>query len=106
MGSRWFKAHPITDELPHEPAVYVIYVEGVASYVGQTVSLRLRFREHKFMWGYGPEVQTPWGMAKDVFIKASKSRKFGDWAMRELRLIRRLRPINNCIGNRRKAGAK
>ena len=72
--------------LPDAPAVYAIYDGPLLMYVGSTSSLRNRFGDHKkksfigFNFGH---------------IKFSLSRKHGDWAMRELRLIKRLKPPKN-----------
>lgn len=92
--------------LPRAPGVYAVYLDGALTYIGQTVDLRNRMSEHDIRHGYAQNIITPWGDAKDVVLKVGTSRKYGDWAMRELRLIRRLRPSGNRRGlGRRKAAA-
>lgn len=89
-----------------EPAVYAIYVDGVLSYVGQTVNLRNRMKMHNIRFSYGNSIIIPWGdgCCKSCVVKASYSLRYGDWAMRELRLIRRLSPQYNVLhANKRKA---
>ena len=85
--------------LPKVPAVYAIYVGAELVYVGQTQNLQGRFHGHNIRPGYGNNTHTPWGsFARElmpVTAKAKVSRRFGDWAMIELRLIKRLRPIFN-----------
>jgi excinuclease UvrABC nuclease subunit len=83
--------------LPHDPGCYAIYVDGDLAYIGQTVNLRLRFRRYHFHRDASNDIVTPWGTFKDVKFKICFSRKYGDWAMRELRLIRRLQPRFNTI---------
>lgn len=94
--------------LPREPGVYAVYFNGTLSYIGQTVDLRNRFSEHRFRHGYAKNIVTPWGDYPDdttIVIKFSRSRRYGDWAMRELRLIRRLLPRLNVNGRGRKQKA-
>lgn len=92
-------------EMPRQPAVYAVYINGELIYIGQSVDLRNRFYEHKIRYSYAKEIRLPWVDVPDdteVTIKASISRKYGDWAMRELRLIRRLKPRFNIHGRGRK----
>lgn len=94
--------------LPRAPGVYAIYFDGELRYIGQTVDLRNRFSEHRFRYGYAKNIITPWGDVPDtavIIIKYSLSRRYGDWAMRELRLIRSLRPRYNVNGRGRKLKA-
>lgn len=95
--------------MPRKPAVYAIYLDGDLCYVGQTVDLRNRFYEHKIRYGYGKNIILPWDDCvpddTEITIKASLSVRYGDWAMRELRLIRRLRPRFNKHGYGRKLKA-
>jgi excinuclease UvrABC nuclease subunit len=91
--------------MPRTPSVYAIYLDGELVYVGQSVDLRNRFHEHKIRYGYAKDIRLPWVDVPDttsIQIKASASRKYGDWAMRELRLIRRLKPRFNRHGLGRK----
>lgn len=98
--SRWEKVD-VTGVLPRRACVYAIYLDGVLTYIGQTCDLRGRRSDRRIRWGYANQVITPWGDAKEVVMKVSWSRKYGDWAMRELRLIRRLSPPGNlrCRGD-------
>jgi excinuclease UvrABC nuclease subunit len=95
-------------EMPMTPAVYAVYLDQELVYLGQTSNLRNRFREHNFRFGYKKNVLLPWVDVPDytvIRIKASGSKKYGDWAMRELRLIKRLRPRFNIKGVRGKLKA-
>jgi hypothetical protein len=97
----WVSADPLKYwALPEVPAVYVICVNGRAMYVGQTINLFRRFNAYRMRAAFGVGALTPWGQVEgDLSLKFSRSRRFGDWAMRELRLIRRLRPVWNCVGS-------
>lgn len=89
------------DVLPEFPACYVVLVGGRPFYIGQTKNLRDRFRAYRFDYSYGgaSERITPWGCLSDVVLKVKLGRKYGDWLMREARLIRRLQPLMNCTGS-------
>lgn len=89
-------------QLPRVPACYVAYLDGKLVYVGQTCDLYKRFYQHNIRFGYSDYVITPWGNCKKVTIKYRLSRKYGDWAMTELRLIKRLQPVQNCAGSIKK----
>jgi predicted GIY-YIG superfamily endonuclease len=96
-GTRW-RAYDLVrdyDCFPHVPGCYVFIVEGVAVYVGSTEDLNTRMRAHRS--GKGAIVVSP--RAGEVLVKCRPTRKWGDWAMLELRLIRRLRPAWNRRGN-------
>lgn len=72
--------------LPSLPCCYVIFsAAGSVLYVGQTTNLRNRFRTHRQGKAF------PAGS----YFKARFGERYGDWAMRELRLIKRLRPPMN-----------
>ena|SRR3990167_1941 len=91
-------------EMPRAAAVYAVYLNAELCYIGQSVDLRNRFYEHKIRYGYGKTIILPWCDVHDeaeIVIKASTSRRYGDWAMRELRLIRRLKPRFNRNGRGR-----
>ncbi len=76
------------------PGVYAIYLDGKLVYIGSGVSVCKRLSSHlKIM--YSSFVYTPWGRSKNVTVKFSPSRKRGDWTMREIRLIGRLKPVGN-----------
>ena len=97
-GSKWHVYEGGTVLLPRCPACYVIYLDGVLSYVGQASDLAKRMSSHGIRCGYGSSVMTKWGVFKSVVIKARFSDRVGDWAMREARLIHRLSPPLNCVG--------
>jgi excinuclease UvrABC nuclease subunit len=80
--------------LPKQPAVYAIYEFSEVIYIGSTTSLRDRFNLHKKNSFTGLEYP---------HIKYSLSKKHGDWAMRELRLIKRLNPRMNKNHSKGKA---
>lgn len=100
MNHRWVLTFPVLSRIDHAPGLYAVYIDGELVYVGQSVNLHLRFRR----WGFcrrnhNGEHCTPWGLfaAGRLKIKVAYSRKYGDWAMRELRLVRRLKPRFNTI---------
>lgn len=92
-----------------EPGCYVVIASGVVQYVGSSNNVRRRMDAHgTFRWLHGAGVETPWGIFTSVhfIIKVRYSTKYGDWAMRELRLIRRLRPLLNVTHNNTKDGQR
>lgn len=68
------------------PAVYVIYDGGKVVYIGSTAGLRYRLKAHRA--GILKKLQNP-------RIKFSFTKHYGDWLMREARLIKRLKPVCN-----------
>ncbi|MNL72991.1 hypothetical protein D3C87_1983930 [compost metagenome] len=76
-------------------------MDGILVYVGQTTNLRSRLSSHQIRLTYTRSIHTKWGFCKALHIKVSPSRRHGDWAMRELRLIKRLRPVHNQMHNKR-----
>jgi excinuclease UvrABC nuclease subunit len=97
--SRWIKFwwDDVNLNVTHDPGVYVIYLDGVISYVGQSSDISKRLKTHIQIAHYSSMCVTPWGRYRDVFVKVSYSKKYGDWAMRELRLIKKLQPQYNCV---------
>jgi hypothetical protein len=84
---------------PSIAACYVVILNGTFMYIGSTESLRMRFLGHSIDWHpYDANYLTPWGSADSVVVKYRPTRKYGDWAMVELRLIRRLQPVLNVRG--------
>ena len=81
-----------------KPACYVVYLNGKLVYVGQSANTKKRIQNHGFRFGYSNVIYTPWGQADDVLFKVKYTKKYGDWAMIELRLIKRLKPKYNCAG--------
>lgn len=77
---------------------YAFYFDGKLGYVGQTISLKRRLRSYRIRYS-GSVIVTPWGKFSRVILKVRPSVKFGDWAMVELRLIKRLQPPYNCSGS-------
>ena len=110
--SKWkkFGLFPEKAALPNTPCVYAVYFDNDLVYIGQTNSLSNRFSGHAFRYSYGKTIITPWNeIPNDVMIdiKAKFSERIGDWAMWEIRLIRRLKPLfNNHHRNKRKGGLK
>jgi hypothetical protein len=79
--------------------VYVVYCGGKLVYIGQSSDVNKRIWSYRFRAPWSENIFTPWGQFKSVIIKVSYGSQFGDWAMRELRLIRWLRPPFNCVGS-------
>lgn len=104
MPSRWVTARADEDlfNLPRVSACYVIYASGRLVYIGSTENLRSRVGGYLKVPRYSNEFVTPWGRHMRVVVKYRPSRRYGDWAMVELRLIRRLQPTGNTRGVRRK----
>ena len=105
-GSRWVPVDlTFVCYTPDLPCCYAVYLDGRLRYIGQTTSLRKRLRGHKIDTArYSDGYRTAWGFFDKVAVKARFATKFGDWAMREMRLIRRLQPDLNCVGSTRKRG--
>lgn len=102
--TKWitFDVATLRDTLPRVPACYVVYLDGVLSYIGQSVDFGKRISMHGIRLTYGASIATKWGCFKSVVIKARFADRTGDWAMREIRLIKRLQPPLNCAGSTRK----
>ena len=103
-GSKWvcFDGDAI---FPRKPACYVIYFDDVLSYIGQTEDLAKRLSMHGLRVAYGNRYVTKWGVFNSVKVKVRFGDKMGDWAMREIRLINRLKPAMNWVGGNKKRGA-
>lgn len=107
MSSKWKtyvvrKGKPVPvcpdtgDAVPKDAGVYAVCYQGGVIYVGSTCSLYKRMLGHQFSRRRGGSVNTPWGTAKTrLTIKCRPARCFGEQAMAELRLLRRLRPRCN-----------
>ena len=97
--STWVAYNPCKpSSLPIGAAVYVVLIDGIAVYVGQSQRLRARFYEHRFRHGYAKDIITPWGdfdSEQSIIVKCKESKKIGDWAMWEIRLIHKLKPTFN-----------
>jgi hypothetical protein len=88
------------------PGCYAIFLDGELVYIGQSERVRGRLWKYQmhlniFADARGPGIVTPWGSAFVVTIKFKRSRRYGDWLMREARLIRKLQPRGNTIGVRK-----
>lgn len=106
---RWHTFDFHTFDFRHiEPrgGVYVVYCGGKLLYIGQSANVNKRILSYRFRAPWSENIFTPWGQFKSVVIKVSYGKRYGDWAMRELRLIRRLKPIENCVGSIRKRAIK
>lgn len=91
-------------DIPAGPGVYVFIRDGRVVYVGQSVSLRARLTNYRPTYlgppNYG-EAAIGWKyhpIQRGCVLKISESKRWGDWLMRELRLIRRLKPEHNSYG--------
>lgn len=105
MATRWIAIDPMDRySIPGRPACYVVFLDGSVTYVGQSTNLKSRFSTYAIRLGYGAGVLTPWGAAGSIEVKVNFGTQYGDWAMRELRLIRRLKPPGNCLGSTKQKG--
>jgi hypothetical protein len=98
--SKWqsFGLYPKKLNFPNRACVYAVYFDGDLVYIGQSSSFSNRFSGHAFRYGYGKNIHTPWADVSDttkIDIKVKFSERLGDWAMWEIRLIRRLKPKFN-----------
>lgn len=121
MPGRWIRPTTFAlDDFPAAAGCYVVLCDPkfdpvlgkppgtCVLYVGQSTNLRARFRQHALSVPQMPAkfrhlpypagfTSTPWGVFENVRVKYRPSVRYGDWAMVELRLIRRLRPrFNSC----------
>lgn len=97
--TRWFQFDPLRGDWPPAvPGVYVFLVPGQVLYVGSGVDIRARVKSHMRST---PSTRrfASWWNCEDLYGKWSPSVRRGDWAMREIRLIRRLRPASNSQHN-------
>ena len=79
--------------------------DGVVVYVGQSTALRNRlgaywptYRRPFVPYSDEPQHRAEWivsALLIGAIVKISPTKRYGDWLMRELRLIRRLRPDGN-----------
>lgn len=101
MASKWtvYKFFLCTEllNIKKEPGVYAMYLDE-DMYIGQSSNVNKRIANHKIHIGYGGSIMTPWGEFNKLIIKISYSIKYGDWAMRELRLIHKIKPTLNKAG--------
>jgi excinuclease UvrABC nuclease subunit len=99
MSTLWKEYDPMSCHLlPDIPCVYCLKLNGLVVYVGSTIRLRSRFYEHKIQHGYAKNIVLPWlsvGNDTEITLKVKSSKKYGDWVMDEMRLIKKLSPIYN-----------
>lgn len=96
--SRWKKYTPALyecDEMPPAGGVYVIFLDGELAYIGQSTNLSKRMKAYGVRATLGGSVQSTFGLYKDITIKFREGKQYGEWAMAELRLLRRLNPRLN-----------
>lgn len=85
----WF--HCSLKHVPKCAGCYAIYQSGRLVYIGSTANLRSRLATHRtsgrlsFLFINGKS-----------YFKIKLARRYGDWVMREMRLIARLSPPKNC----------
>jgi len=82
-------------EFPVVPGVYVLYLDGVLSYIGSTENLSGRIWTHIRFATYSNAIITLWGHFTSCEVKYLPTKKLGDWLSIEYRLIRRLKPRFN-----------
>lgn len=94
---QWLEQSPLTpSHMPAVPACYVLTLDGRAVYVGQTMNLRTRFYSHGIKTNGSGRFLTRWGeLHGDLRLKVKFGQRYGDWCMREARLIDRLKPSLN-----------
>lgn len=101
MATKWiaydFDRTPLI-QFERRPGCYVVYLDGIIRYVGQSTNVQKRILSHRIRVGYSSCYLTPWGEADTVIVKVRYSERYGDWAMRELRLIRWFNPAGNKVG--------
>ncbi len=92
------------ESFPSIGCCYVVYADGEPVYIGQTNNTRRRINSHGFnSMRYSNHINTPWGAFKSVFVKCRFASKYGEWAMTELRLIRKIKPKFNMVHKERAA---
>lgn len=99
-ASRWEVVNRSFESIamPYAPAVYIAMEGKRVIYVGQTGNFRKRIPAHNIVFNPAEMTWfTPWGEFKDFRIKVSTGGLYGSWAMRELRLIKKLKPEFNCL---------
>ena len=92
----------LREQIPTCPGVYAFLREGRVVYVGQTTNLKARLSQYWMRWSY---ITNGWWIdprLAGAAVKISPSKRHGDWLMRELRLIRRLQPVHNVVGVKRR----
>lgn len=83
---RWYPVSIVHGPIPSVPGCYAFLIDGKVVYVGSSNNLALRMRAHRNCGKFPIE---------SIELRIRPSKKYGDWAMIELRLIRRLKPVFN-----------
>jgi len=93
------------EKMPYIPGVYAVYFDNALVYIGSTNNLKNRFSCHYFRYVHAKNIHTPWQDIPNstvITVKFRATKKLGEWAMREVRLIYRLRPLFNTHHKGRK----
>ena len=98
-GSRWVRLSKVeAHHIPELSACYVVFSGKKVLYVGSATKLYSRLvHGHRILdgtIGYRKDACNP----KKITVAYRPSVKLGDWAMVEIRLIKRLKPSLNGIG--------
>ncbi len=93
----WLSVHLDYRDIPEAGGCYAIYMDGELVYIGQTGNLRERLKGGHGLRSIlnGDAFVTPWGICKRAFAKIKVGKRYGEWLMREARLLRRLKPRHN-----------
>lgn len=87
-GSKWLAFREVRRVPQSLPGCYAIYADGELVYIGQAVNVRSRLSSHGYLLNH-----TLRGRA--ISFKVRFGERAGDWAMREYRLLKRLKPNQN-----------
>lgn len=93
----WIKSENVNRDtkFPSAAGVYVVYLNRQLYYIGSAANLEMRLYAT-----WKRKTDSGFTMNALVDIKYSVSKKYGDWLMREIRLIRKLQPRANKVYNR------
>jgi predicted GIY-YIG superfamily endonuclease len=90
MKQRWFTTDfSSIGSLPKIPGVYVLYRDNKVVYVGQSVNIRQRLKNH-FAGSHSKHISNC--TKSKIKIKYRVNFRIGAWAMLEQRLIAKLKP--------------
>ena len=73
----------------------MIYFDDKLVYIGQGQNIFNRLNQHLKLRRYSSYWDSKWGSSCNIKVKYKPSTRYGDWAMIELRLLRRLKPPFN-----------
>lgn len=101
MASAW-RSVLLGNKIQSVGACYAIYGDGKLFYIGSTKNLNKRILQHKSAKSIRRKKSweswvTIWGTFKTILVKYRPAKVYGDWAMVELRLIKRLNPPGNRV---------